>query len=318
MAVRKFQRKEKGINMKYMIETNALSKKYGEKYSVKNLNLKVRPGCVYGFLGPNGAGKSTTMKMLLGLVKPASGEIQMFGNEIHDRNRMEVLKHTGSLIEAPSYYGHLSGRENLEIVQTLKQASREEIDEVLRIVRLEGQQKKKVREYSLGMKQRLGLAAALLGRPKLLLLDEPTNGLDPAGIQEMRELISDLPKHYGMTVMVSSHLLSEIDQMATDVGIIDKGKLIYQGNLQKLHDRAKGSIRIQVLNQPAAMRILEEHHEPCTLEDGALIFTEREAVRTAELVSLLAGNGAQVTGVSEQQKSLEDIFLALTGKQVSL
>lgn len=318
MAVRKFQRKEKGINMKYMIETNALSKKYGEKYSVKNLNLKVRPGCVYGFLGPNGAGKSTTMKMLLGLVKPASGEIQMFGNEIHDRNRMGVLKRTGSLIEAPSYYGHLSGRENLEIVQTLKQASREEIDEVLRIVRLEGQQKKKVREYSLGMKQRLGLAAALLGRPKLLLLDEPTNGLDPAGIQEMRELISDLPKHYGMTVMVSSHLLSEIDQMATDVGIIDKGKLIYQGSLQKLHDRAKGSIRIQVLNQAAALRILEEHHEPCTLEDGALIFTEREAVRTAELVSLLAGNGAQVTGVSEQQKSLEDIFLALTGKQVSL
>lgn len=305
-------------DMKYMIETNALSKQYGEKYSVKNLNLKVRPGCVYGFLGPNGAGKSTTMKMLLGLVKPTAGEIRLFGNGIDSRNRIEVLKRTGSLIESPSYYGHLSGRENLEIVQTLKQVPREEIDEVLRIVRLEGQQRKKVREYSLGMKQRLGLAAALLGRPKLLLLDEPTNGLDPAGIQEMRELVFDLPKHYGMTVMVSSHLLSEIDQMATDVGIIDKGKLIYQGSLQKLHERAKGSIRMQVLNQAAAVRILEEQGEPYTLEDGALVFSEREAVQVAELVSLLAGKGAQVVRVSEEQKSLEDIFLTLTGKQVSL
>ncbi len=304
--------------MKYMIETNTLGKKYGEKYSVKDLNLKVRPGCVYGFLGPNGAGKSTTMKMLLGLVKPTAGEIQMFGNEIHSRNRIEVLKRTGSLIEAPSCYGHLNGRENLEIVQTLKQVPREEIDEVLRIVRLEGQQKKKVREYSLGMKQRLGLAAALLGRPKLLLLDEPTNGLDPAGIQEMRELISDLPKHYGMTVMVSSHLLSEIDQMATDVGIIDRGKLIYQGSLRKLHEKAKGSIHIQVLNQTAAMRILEEHGEYFTLENGMLLLKEREEVQVAELVALLAGHGAQVTGVSGQQKSLEDIFLTLTGKQVSL
>ena len=304
--------------MKYMIETSALSKQYGDKYSVKNLNLNIRPGCVYGFLGPNGAGKSTTMKMLLGLGKPTAGEIRIFGKEAGGRNRIELLKRTGSLIEAPSYYGHLNGRENLQIVQTLKNVPREEIDEVLRIVRLEEQQKKKVREYSLGMKQRLGLAAALLGRPKLLLLDEPTNGLDPAGIQEMRELISDLPKHYGMTVMVSSHLLSEIDQMASDVGIIDRGKLIYQGSLQKLHDRAKGSVRIRVLNQPAAVRILEEQGEAYRLEDGVLVLKEREEEQIAALVALLAGRGARITAVTEQQKSLEDIFLALTGKQVSL
>ena len=304
--------------MKYMIETSALSKQYGDKYSVKNLNLNIRPGCVYGFLGPNGAGKSTTMKMLLGLVKPTAGEIRIFGKEAGGRNRIELLKRTGSLIEAPSYYGHLNGRENLQIVQTLKNVPQEEIDEVLRIVRLEEQQKRKVREYSLGMKQRLGLAAALLGRPKLLLLDEPTNGLDPAGIQEMRELISDLPKHYGMTVMVSSHLLSEIDQMASDVGIIDRGKLIYQGSLQKLHDRAKGSVRIRVLNQPAAVRILEEQGEAYRLEDGVLVLKEREEEQIAALVALLAGRGARITAVTEQQKSLEDIFLALTGKQVSL
>lgn len=304
--------------MKYMIETNSLSKQYGEKYSVKNLNLKVRPGCVYGFLGPNGAGKSTTMKMLLGLVRPTLGEIRIFGREIREENRIGMLRETGSLIEAPSYYGHLSGRENLEIVQTLKHVPPEEIDEVLGIVRLEGQQKKKVREYSLGMKQRLGLAAALLGRPKLLLLDEPTNGLDPAGIQEMRELVSDLPKHYGMTVMVSSHLLSEIDQMATDVGIIDKGKMIYQGSLQKLHEKAKGSIHIHVMNQTMAVRILEEHQEAYEIDGEDLVFTEREEAQIAGLVAFLAGHGAQITRVAEKQKSLEDIFLKLTGKQVSL
>ena len=293
--------------MKYMIETSALSKQYGDKYSVKNLNLNIRPGCVYGFLGPNGAGKSTTMKMLLGLVKPTAGEIRIFGKEAGGRNRIELLKRTGSLIEAPSYYGHLNGRENLQIVQTLKNVPREEIDEVLRIVRLEEQQKKKVREYSLGMKQRLGLAAALLGRPKLLLLDEPTNGLDPAGIQEMRELISDLPKHYGMTVMVSSHLLSEIDQMASDVGIIDRGKLIYQGSLQKLHDRAKGSVRIRVLNQPAAVRILEEQGEAYRLEDGVLVLKEREEEQIAALVALLAGRGARITAVTRSEEHTSEL-----------
>lgn len=307
-----------GKKMKYMIETRDLSKKYGEKYSVKNLSLKVRPGCVYGFLGPNGAGKSTTMKMLLGLVKPTGGEISMFGKEVGEKNRIAVLRNTGSLIESPSYYGHLSGRENLEIVQTLKNVPKEEIDEVLSIVRLDGQQKKKVKEYSLGMKQRLGLAEALLGKPKLLLLDEPTNGLDPAGIQEMRELISDLPKHYGMTVMVSSHLLSEIDQMATDVGIIDKGKLIYQGSLQKLHEQAKGSIHIHTLNQGTAVRILEEYRETYRIEGDDLVFPERTKEQVAELVTLLAAHGARIIGVAEKQKSLEDIFLALTGKQVSL
>lgn len=304
--------------MKYMIETSGLEKQYGEKYSVENLNLKVRPGCVYGFLGPNGAGKSTTMKMLLGLVKPTKGEIRMFGKAVCEGSRMDVLRHTGSLIESPSYYGHLNGRENLEIVQTLKAVPKEEIDDVLNIVRLERQQKKKVRDYSLGMKQRLGLAAALLGRPKLLLLDEPTNGLDPAGIQEMRKLISDLPKHYGMTVMVSSHLLSEIDQMATDVGIINKGKLIYQGSLKKLHEKAKSSIHFRVLNPAAAVRILEERGEACEWNGEELVFAEREEKEIADLVAFLAGKGVQITRVAEQQKSLEDIFLKLTGKQVSL
>ena len=304
--------------MKYMIETNTLGKKYGEKYSVKDLNLKVRPGCVYGFLGPNGAGKSTTMKMLLGLVKPTAGEIQMFGNEIHSRNRIEVLKRTGSLIEAPSCYGHLNGRENLEIVQTLKQVPREEIDEVLRIVRLEGQQKKKVREYSLGMKQRLGLAAALLGRPKLLLLDEPTNGLDPAGIQEMRELISDLPKHYGMTVMVSSHLLSEIDQMATHTGIIHKGELIFQDSLEHLHEHSRKRLLLKTGNNEAALRILGELGCQGKMMEDRISLPDMEDEKVAFCIAALVRQDIGVLRVEEYQRNLEDIFLGLTGKQVSL
>lgn len=304
--------------MKYMIETNTLGKKYGEKYSVKDLNLKVRPGCVYGFLGPNGAGKSTTMKMLLGLVKPTAGEIQMFGNEIHSRNRIEVLKRTGSLIEAPSCYGHLNGRENLEIVQTLKQVPREEIDEVLRIVRLEGQQKKKVREYSLGMKQRLGLAAALLGYPKLLILDEPTNGLDPAGIQEMRELIRSLPERYGMTVVVSSHLLSEIDQMATDVGIISNGTLVFQDELHRLHERSEHHIALRTGNNALALEALRENGIACDYSGEYLSLPPLEDAQVAHCSMLLCERQIPVLRIEERQKSLEDIFLGLTEGAVSL
>lgn len=187
--------------MAAIITTHQLSKQYGERYSVKSINLEVPEQGVYGFLGPNGAGKSTTLKMILGLVKPTSGEIQVFGKHFTEKNRLNILKEVGSLIESPSYYGHLTGWENLKIIQTLRGVPEKHIDEVLRIVRLEQEKNKKVSQYSLGMKQRLGLAAALINFPKLLILDEPTNGLDPAGIQEMRELICSLPKQYGMSVV---------------------------------------------------------------------------------------------------------------------
>lgn len=227
--------------MKEIIRTQSLSKRYGETLVVKGINLSVMEGTIYGFCGPNGAGKSTTLKMLLGLVRPTEGEISILGRKMTAKNRIEILRQTGSLIESPSYYGHLTGRENLEILQGLLGVPKENVEEVLQIVRLHTQGKKKVSAYSLGMKQRLGLAAALLNFPKLLLLDEPTNGLDPAGIQEMRELIRSLPEKYGMTVVISSHLLSEIDQIVDDIGIIAGGKLRYQGSLTKLHehDRTK-------------------------------------------------------------------------------
>lgn len=225
--------------MKEIVRTNGLTKKYGDHLSVNNLDMTVKEGTIYGFLGPNGAGKSTTLKMLLGLVHPTKGEIDIFGKRVTSKNRIEILRDIGSLIETPSYYGHLTARENLKICQTLLDVPPANIDEVLKIVRLDRQQSKKVSAFSLGMKQRLGLASALLSFPKLLILDEPTNGLDPAGIQEMRELIRSLPEKYGMTVIVSSHLLSEIDMIVDDIGIIANGKMMYQGTLSLLHETDK-------------------------------------------------------------------------------
>lgn len=226
--------------MQEIVQTNGLTKQYGDAVCVSNLDLSVREARIYGFLGPNGAGKSTTLKMLLGLVKPTKGEIDLFGKRFTAQSRLSLLKSIGSLIETPSYYGHLTGKENLKILQLLLDVPASNIEKVLRIVRLDKQAGKKVAAYSLGMKQRLGLASAMLAFPKLLILDEPTNGLDPAGIQEMRELIRSLPKEYGMTVIVSSHLLSEIDQMANDVGIIANGRLLYQNSLAALHETEQG------------------------------------------------------------------------------
>ena len=206
-----------------MIETHDLCKQYGTALRVAHVDLSVPEGSIYGFLGPNGAGKSTTLKMLLGLVRPTAGEIQVLGREMNRANRLAVLRQVGSLIESPSYYGHLTGEENLRIVQTLRGVPERNIREVLQIVRLDGQRGKKVAHYSLGMKQRLGLAAALLGYPRLLILDEPTNGLDPAGIQEMRELIQSLPGRFGMTVVVSSHLLARSTRLPTPWGSSGRG-----------------------------------------------------------------------------------------------
>ncbi len=220
--------------MNYILETTNLTKTHGIKIRVKNLQMQVPEGCVYGFLGPNGAGKTTTLKLLLGLIKPNSGSISFYGQKMTEKNRLSILKTTGSLIESPSYYGHLTGAENLQIIAKLKGVCAKDITDVLRIVRLYEQKDKKVKLYSLGMKQRLGIAMALLGKPQLLILDEPTNGLDPAGIQEIRELIKGLPATHNMTVIVSSHLLSEVEQMADMVGIIHHGEMLFQGNMNEL------------------------------------------------------------------------------------
>ena len=301
-----------------IVETRGLCKQYGQAMRVKQLNLSVPEGAVYGFLGPNGAGKSTTLKMVLGLARPTAGEITVFGKPVNPRNRIAILKQVGSLIESPSYYGHLTGEENLRIVQTLRGAPERDIKEVLSIVRLDGQKGKQVAHYSLGMKQRLGLAAALLGFPKLLILDEPTNGLDPAGIQEMRELICSLPGQFGMTVLVSSHLLSEIDQMADHVGIIREGELVFQDTLAALHARSRHHLALRTTDNGQAARLLGESKLPCTLEDGYLILPLLTDADAAKLSRFLAAHRVDLLRMEERQKSLEDIFLELTGKAASL
>ena len=220
--------------MNYILETNHLSKQSGNTYRVNDLSMAVPENCVYGFLGPNGAGKSTTLKMILGLIHPSQGSIKLFGKVMNSANRLSILRQTGSLIENPGGYGHLTGLENMQIIQKLKGVGEAEIASALKTVRLYDQRDKKLSNYSLGMKQRLGIAMAILGNPKLLILDEPTNGLDPAGIQEMRQLICSLPKERNMTVIISSHLLSEIEQMADQVGIIHHGRMLYQGSLADL------------------------------------------------------------------------------------
>lgn len=223
-----------------IVETHNLTKGAENQMRVNHIDLHIPEGCVYGFLGPNGAGKTTTLKLLLGLLKPTDGSITFFGQQMTDKNRLSILRHTGSLIESPSFYGHLTGLENLQIIAKLKKAPASEITKVLQTVRLYEQKDKKVKQYSLGMKQRLGIAMALLGNPRVLILDEPTNGLDPAGIQEMREFIKNLPITHQMTVIVSSHLLSEIEQMADMVGIINHGELVFQGTMAALEAQGDG------------------------------------------------------------------------------
>ena len=299
-----------------IVATDNLSKEYDGVYRVQELDIRIKEGDIYGFLGPNGAGKSTTMKMLLGLVKPTSGTIEIMGKPFNEKNRRDILSSVGSLIESPSYYGHLTGRENMEIIRRLLDLPKKNIEEAVHIVRMENQMEKKVKNYSLGMKQRLGIAMALARFPKLLILDEPTNGLDPAGIEEMRELIKMLPKQYGMTVMISSHILSEIDQMATVVGIINQGCLIFQERMSVLDMQREPQIILRTSDNNHAFQLLKKANPQRTtdgLQIGAL--TDEQ---TGAVVQCLCSNGISVYRVEEHRESLEDIFLNLTGKEPTM
>lgn len=220
-----------------IIETHGLTRSYADLTAVSDLDLHIPKGSVYGFLGPNGAGKSTTMKMFLGLTKPTSGWFTMDGKK-YPGARMEILKEVGSFIESPAYYGNLSGEENLEIIRKILGLPKSAVSEALEIVGLTQFKKRLAKKYSLGMKQRLGLASALIGKPPILILDEPTNGLDPVGIHEIRTLIRSLPEKFDCTVFVSSHLLSEVELMADTVGILNHGRLLFEGTLEQLRNDA--------------------------------------------------------------------------------
>ena len=224
----------------YAIETHDLTKRYGGFTAVSGLEMHVRQGSVYGFLGPNGAGKTTTMKMMLGLVKPSSGAVRINGLTYPD-DRMKILRSVGSFIEQPAFYANLTGEENLDILRRILGLPKSSVAAALETVGLSQFAGRRAGKYSLGMKQRLGLTGALLGEPPVLLLDEPTNGLDPVGIHEIRSLIRSLPERCGCTVLVSSHLLSEVELMADDVGIVNAGRLLYEGPLDDLRASARAA-----------------------------------------------------------------------------
>ena len=300
-----------------IIETVQLTKSYHGKPVVDHLDLQVPEGSIYGFLGPNGAGKSTTMKMLLGLIGRDGGTIQINGGEMNDKTRISILKQVGSLIENPSYYGNLTAYENLQISCMLRGLPFQEIDRVLSLVRLDGQKKKKTAHYSLGMKQRLGLANALLGTPKLVLLDEPTNGLDPSGIHEMRELVKSLPKQYGMTVMVSSHLLSEMEQTADHIAIISGGQLLFQDTLAMLQSRSVRRIYLRTSDDTSAAALLKEC--PAISNSNALLYSQQEGIQfpwqpdpiLCRLLRQMWERGIDLYRIEERTQNLEDIYLGM-------
>lgn len=224
--------------MDYIITTDQLTKKYKNFTSVNNVSLHIRKGSIYGFLGPNGAGKSTTMKMLLGLTAPTKGSFTIDGKHFPE-DRIAILKEIGSFIESPSFYANLTGYENLDVIRRILGLPKNTVDDALDLVGLSEFGSRLAKKYSLGMKQRLGLAEALLGRPPILILDEPTNGLDPSGIHEIRNLVKSLPELYDCTILISSHNLSEIELIADDIGILNHGNLLFEGSLNDLRNKAK-------------------------------------------------------------------------------
>ncbi|MDZ5609584.1 ABC transporter ATP-binding protein [Bacillus pseudomycoides] len=296
--------------MNYILKTTRLTKRYRNDYVVHNVDLKIPKGEIYGFLGPNGAGKTTSIRMLLGLIKPTQGKVVIFQQDLA-KERLSILSKIGALVENPSYYAHLNALENLEVYRILRNAPKEKIEEVLQIVGLQHAAKQKVKEYSLGMKQRLGIAIALLGDPQLLILDEPTNGLDPEGIHEIRMLIKQLAKERGITILISSHLLSEIDQMATYVGIIAKGKLIFQDKIEILRQHAQHSITLMTDKPNAAWKLILAKGIPSMQEENQIILSNVSNETIGEIVKTLVTHNISVFRIEENKKSLEEIFLQL-------
>ncbi|RLJ77624.1 ABC transporter ATP-binding protein [Pedobacter alluvionis] len=296
----------------YAIETVGLNFNFGNQAIVKDLSLQVPKGSIYGFLGPNGAGKTTTIKILLNLLKSPSDQVFIFGKEINS-NRIAILKRIGALVEQPAIYGHLTGKENLVNRCILLGIKKAKADEMLSLVGLAEAANKKASKYSLGMKQRLGIAQALISDPELLLLDEPTNGLDPNGIIEVRNLMIDLATKHQKTILVSSHLLAEIERIATHVGIINKGQLLFQGTINELHLLSKPMLQIEVDNIESASTFLTNSgYEIVAKTDKMITLPYASSQKSGELNTLLIQNGFMVSSLYQQRKDLENLFLDIT------
>ena len=301
--------------MENILQTYNLTRKYGTTAVVDNINMNIKKGEIYGFLGRNGAGKTTTLRMIMGLISPTKGEYELFGKKMGDR---EVFGRIGAIIETPGFYPNLTARENLDIHRRLMGIpNKEYVDEALQIVGLTNYdiKKKKVKKYSLGMKQRLGVARALLHKPELLILDEPTNGLDPVGIKEMRETLLDLDKKEEITILVSSHILGEIQQLATKIGIIHNGKLLEEIDYKSFEKKNRHYINLRVNNDKKAITILEKS---MNIRDYEVIEPNKIRIyemldKSNDVAKKMISEGIDVYEVNVMNDTLEDYFVRLTG-----
>ena len=297
----------------YCIATKELSYQFSATDRVLNqIQLEVPYGSIYGFLGPNGAGKTTTLRLILGLLKKQTGSIQIFEQDF-DQNRIDILRRIGSLIESPSIYGHLTAKENLTLLQKIYQCAPKRIEEVLELVGLAKTGHKKAGQFSLGMKQRLSIAIALLQSPSLLILDEPTNGLDPNGILEIRELLQSLNQKEGITILISSHLLSEIEKLVTHVGIIHHGNMMFQGTLAELiaKQQATSYTMLEISRVDIAEQVLRNLEVPYTLEANKITFPLLPKAEVARINMELVRNQVDVYQIATVKNDLESIFMQL-------
>lgn len=300
-------------NERYCIATINLTHRFSQnEIALNEVNLQVLTGSIYGFLGPNGAGKTTTLKLILGLLKKQQGEITVFGKPF-EKHRIETLRKIGSMIESPSIYGHLTAIENLKILQKVYQCPKQRIEEVLTLVDLLRTGNKKAHQFSLGMKQRLSIAIALLHSPSLLILDEPTNGLDPNGILEIRGLLQQLNKNYGITILISSHILSEIEKLVTHIGIINKGRFLFQGTLTELMSKRQqnSSIIFETSDNARALQIIDQSLLNAHIANSNIVFPLLARSEVAAINQKLVAHGIDVYQISKIEHDLEKIFFDL-------
>lgn len=292
--------------MNKILEVNNLKKSYNNKTVLDIKSLYIEEKTIYGLIGKNGAGKSTLMKLILGLVKKDEGRIKIFGKEINSKNQKTFNKNFGALIESPSFYDHLSGYENLEIVCQLKGVNKEEIRKTLDMVGLNNVGDKKAREYSLGMKQRLGIAMALIGNPKLLILDEPINGLDPQGIEEMRNLFKNIVKNTTTSILISSHILDEIEKISTHIGILREGNLVYNGSLDEYRRLHPPFISLRTSDNNKALELL--NLDQSNIQENKIILGKKSNQEIASIVNFLHGE-VDIYRIEEEKESLEKLFI---------
>lgn len=302
--------------MPFILQTNRLSKKIGSKMLVTDVDIHIRKGEIYGFLGPNGAGKTTVMKMITNLWKPASGTIELFEERLTPKS-YDVLKRMGSIIEFPVFYDHMTGRENLQLhCEYMGYYNTGSVENAMQMLNLTDAADQPVRNYSLGMKERLGIARAVMCKPELLILDEPTNGLDPAGMKQIRDLLKMLSSEYGITIMISSHILSEVESIADTVGIIHHGRMMKEIRMQDIEETNLNYVEISVTDEKKAAYVLAEMlklHNFKVFDNGKIRIYDH-SVSTQQLTKTLALNDVEVMGIGKKAETLEDYFLKLTGE----